>query len=213
MSSSRTRQKFQACFRCSFMFTGREWSDLGSRDIDGCAGMGNRRSERERASQWLSDLKLYDFRARLYQPELGRFMQPNPKEFGAGDYNLYRYCHNDPVNKTDPMGLLEVVLEEYKRIPFSNLKELVRTKFEVFTSLIDAGKAGGKAAGPAAMSDHSERYGGIGHVLKTLFYIYSHPVTGTYDKVRNYSELRTAPLPNGVERVGGNWVLGRLQET
>jgi uncharacterized protein RhaS with RHS repeats len=41
----------------------------------------------------------------MYQPELGRFLQPDPKEFGAGDYNLYRYCHNDPVNKTDPLGL------------------------------------------------------------------------------------------------------------
>jgi hypothetical protein len=32
-------------------------------------------------------------------------MQPDPKEFAAGDYNLYRYCHNDPVNKSDPLGL------------------------------------------------------------------------------------------------------------
>jgi RHS repeat-associated protein len=55
--------------------------------------------------EWLSDLKLYDYRNRLYQPELGRFMQPDPKEFAAGDYNLYRYCHNDPVNHADPTGL------------------------------------------------------------------------------------------------------------
>lgn len=54
--------------------------------------------------EWLSDLKLYDYRNRLYQPELGRFLQPDPKEFAAGDYNLYRYCHNDPVNKSDPFG-------------------------------------------------------------------------------------------------------------
>ena len=33
------------------------------------------------------------------------FLQPDPKQFAAGDYNLYRYCHNDPVNKTDPLGL------------------------------------------------------------------------------------------------------------
>ena len=52
----------------------------------------------------LSDLHLYDFRNRMYQPELGRFLQPDPKEFAAGDYNLYRYCHNDPVNKSDPFG-------------------------------------------------------------------------------------------------------------
>ena len=55
--------------------------------------------------EWLSDLKLYDYRNRLYQPELGRFLQPDPKHFKAGDYNLYRYCHNDPVNKRDPLGL------------------------------------------------------------------------------------------------------------
>ncbi|MEY2501722.1 MAG: hypothetical protein QOI07_2056, partial [Verrucomicrobiota bacterium] len=55
--------------------------------------------------EWLSDLKLYDYRNRMYQRELGRFMQPDPKHFAAGDYNLYRYCHNDPVNKSDPTGL------------------------------------------------------------------------------------------------------------
>src|ERR1700719_2116330 len=55
--------------------------------------------------EWLSDVKLFDFRNRMYQPELGRFLQPDAKEFAAGDYNLYRYCHNDPVNKSDPFGL------------------------------------------------------------------------------------------------------------
>ncbi len=55
--------------------------------------------------EWLGEIGIYDFRNRLYQPELGRFMQPDPKEFAAGDYNLYRYCHNDPVNKSDPTGL------------------------------------------------------------------------------------------------------------
>jgi hypothetical protein len=51
-------------------------------------------------------MRIYDYRARMYQPELGRFLQPDPQEFAAGDYNLYRYCHNDPVNKSDPTGLI-----------------------------------------------------------------------------------------------------------
>ncbi len=55
--------------------------------------------------EWLKDLRVYDYRNRVYQPELGRFLQPDPKQFEAGDYNLYRYCHNDPVNKSDPSGL------------------------------------------------------------------------------------------------------------
>jgi len=88
--------------RASSLFTGREWSELGSRDIDGKA---ERPRERARTSQWLSDLRLYDYRNRMYQPELGRFLQPDVKGFEAGDYNLYRYCGNDPINKTDPLGL------------------------------------------------------------------------------------------------------------
>jgi hypothetical protein len=31
-------------------------------------------------------------------------MSEDPKLFDAGDYNLFRYCHNDPVDMTDPMG-------------------------------------------------------------------------------------------------------------
>jgi RHS repeat-associated protein len=57
--------------------------------------------------EWLSDLRIYDYRHRHYQPELGRFLQPDPKQFEANDYNLYRYCHNDPVNKSDPTGLVD----------------------------------------------------------------------------------------------------------
>ena len=31
-------------------------------------------------------------------------MSEDPKLFDAGDYNLFRYCHNDPIDFTDPMG-------------------------------------------------------------------------------------------------------------
>src|SRR6266487_3694886 len=32
-------------------------------------------------------------------------MSEDPKLFDAGDYNLFRYCHNDPLDLTDPLGL------------------------------------------------------------------------------------------------------------
>ena len=60
--------------------------------------------------EWLSDLRIYDYRNRHYQPQLGRFLQPDPKQFEAGDYNLYRYCHNDPINQVDPTGEAPPVL-------------------------------------------------------------------------------------------------------
>jgi RHS repeat-associated protein len=61
-----------------FMFTGREFSNL---------------------------FGFYEYRARAYNPLLGRFMSEDPKLFDAGNYNLFRYCHNDPIDMTDPMGL------------------------------------------------------------------------------------------------------------
>jgi RHS repeat-associated protein len=50
-------------------------------------------------------LNFYEYRARAYNPQLGRFMSEDPKVFDAGDYNLFRYCHNDPIDFADPMGL------------------------------------------------------------------------------------------------------------
>jgi RHS repeat-associated protein len=47
---------------------------------------------------------LYYYRARYYNPQIGRFLQTDPKGYGAG-MNLYRYCANNPTNFADPMGL------------------------------------------------------------------------------------------------------------
>ena len=51
---------------------------------------------------------MMDYRARWYDPRLGRFLTRDPVGFGAGDPNLYRYVHNDPFDATDPSGLEEV---------------------------------------------------------------------------------------------------------
>jgi RHS repeat-associated protein len=80
-----------------FLFTGREYANL---------------------------FGFYEYRARAYHPVLGRFMSEDPKGFvhraGLGaapadwafaahpdeaEFNLFRYCGNDPVDFTDPMGL------------------------------------------------------------------------------------------------------------
>jgi RHS repeat-associated protein len=42
---------------------------------------------------------------RWYDPAAGRWLSEDPKEYGAGDFNLYRYCGNMPTNGTDPSGL------------------------------------------------------------------------------------------------------------
>jgi RHS repeat-associated protein len=46
---------------------------------------------------------LYNMRARMYSPPLGRFLQADPIGT-AGGFNLYAYTDNDPLNQTDPSG-------------------------------------------------------------------------------------------------------------
>lgn len=54
---------------------------------------------------WLPELGLYYYKARMYHPGLGRFLQTDPVGYASGDLNLYAYVGNDPVNRADPSGL------------------------------------------------------------------------------------------------------------
>jgi RHS repeat-associated protein len=88
-----------------FLFTGREYAAT------------------YRSTHTNTAFNFYEYRARAYNPKLGRFMSEDPKLFvhrvGLGtspsdwtfaahpeeaEFNLFRYCGNDPVDFTDPMG-------------------------------------------------------------------------------------------------------------
>jgi len=59
---------------------------------------------RHAGREYDSETQFYYFRARYYDPAVGRFISEDPLGLGAG-INQYAYAGNDPVNRGDPSGL------------------------------------------------------------------------------------------------------------
>ena len=65
--------------------------------------------------EWDADAELYYVRNRYYDPELGRFITPDPLGYVDGP-SMYQFGLNDPVNGSDPLGLYAGSGEERRQV-------------------------------------------------------------------------------------------------
>jgi hypothetical protein len=54
-------------------------------------------------------MKTYYYRARVYDPAVGRFLGEDPLRFAEAGYCLYRYVTNSPLAFTDPLGTTAMI--------------------------------------------------------------------------------------------------------
>ncbi len=63
------------------------------------------------------DLDWYDYGARFYDPQLGRWHVPDPMIEKHFDYSGYAYVYNNPTKLIDPFGLDTVWVFDQEQRP------------------------------------------------------------------------------------------------
>jgi RHS repeat-associated protein len=88
---------------------------INTYDEYGIPGSANTGRFQYTGQAWLGEIGMYYYKARIYSPTLGRFLQTDPIGY-AGGINIYAYASDDPENATDPSGLQEIQANTCSRV-------------------------------------------------------------------------------------------------
>ena len=123
---------------------------INTYDDYGVPGTGNVGRFGYTGQAWLPEIGLSYYKARMYAPSLGRFMQTDPIGYADG-INWHAYVGNDPVNGRDPSGLASYCVDVQVRTASYNsggdLNDLVVTANTLVSVCADLGGSSGDGVG------------------------------------------------------------------
>lgn len=128
---------------------------INTYDEYGNAGSGNQGRFGYTGQAWLPEIGLAYYKARMYSPSLGRFLQTDPIGYDSG-MNWYNYVDSDPVNGSDMWGL------QQQQLPVFNSSNTLNytshsTGASAFSSPFGGGGAGTNAGLDARQMDIAQQ--------------------------------------------------------
>ena len=75
--------------------------------------------------EWDHETGLYYYRARYYDPKVGRFVSEDPLGLGGGGTAFYLYANNRPTRWTDPLGLSPADIQKMIQLFYQTIAQMV----------------------------------------------------------------------------------------
>ncbi|PZR05251.1 MAG: hypothetical protein DI539_25090 [Flavobacterium psychrophilum] len=147
-------------------------------------------------------ISLMDFNARFYDPSFGRFINIDPMSENIPDWTPYRFGLDNPVNFSDPLGLIEQQIQDFDGNSWSvDCVNGECDKAKKVTNSEGGAGQGGCPPGHRCETDkngHTSVYGDDGNVMRVI------PAQSSQDQINEaIGDIGNLLTEGGQEMIAG----------